>query len=73
MLGFETLTLAPIDRRLIDPGLLEPAERAWLDAYHARVPTRSRRWSTPGPAAGCAPPAPRSDTGTAARQPTLPR
>ena len=37
MLGFEVLTLAPIDRRLIDPGLLDPAERAWLDAYHARV------------------------------------
>lgn len=37
MLGFETLTLAPIDRRLIDASLLEPAERAWLDAYHARV------------------------------------
>jgi Xaa-Pro aminopeptidase len=37
MLGFETLTLAPIDRRLIDASLLEPAERAWLDAYHRRV------------------------------------
>lgn len=37
MLGFETLTLAPIDRRLIDPALLDPPERAWLDAYHARV------------------------------------
>jgi Xaa-Pro aminopeptidase len=37
MLGFETLTLAPIDRRLIDPGLLDGPERAWLDAYHARV------------------------------------
>ena len=37
MLGFETLTLAPIDRRLIDAGLLEPRERGWLDAYHARV------------------------------------
>jgi Xaa-Pro aminopeptidase len=37
MLGFETLTLAPIDRRLIDPGLLDPDERAWLNAYHARV------------------------------------
>ena len=37
MLGFETLTLAPIDRRLVDPGLLDPDERAWLDAYHARV------------------------------------
>ena len=37
MLGFETLTLAPFDRRLIDPALLDPDERAWLDAYHARV------------------------------------
>ena len=37
MLGFETLTLAPIDRRLIEPALLEPAQRDWLDAYHARV------------------------------------
>ena len=37
MLGFETLTLAPFDRRLIDAALLEPAERAWLDAYHATV------------------------------------
>lgn len=37
MLGFETLTLAPIDRALIDASLLEGGERAWLDAYHARV------------------------------------
>ena len=37
MLGFETLTLAPIDRRLIDPALLNADERAWLNAYHARV------------------------------------
>jgi Xaa-Pro aminopeptidase len=37
MLGFETLTLCPIERTLIDPGLLTPEERAWLDAYHARV------------------------------------
>ncbi len=36
-LCFETLTLAPFDRRLIDPRLLETAELAWLDAYHARV------------------------------------
>lgn len=36
-LDFETLTLTPIDRRLIEPGLLAPEERAWLDAYHARV------------------------------------
>ena len=37
MLGFETLTLAPIDRRLIVTTLLTPQERAQLDAYHARV------------------------------------
>ena len=36
-LRFETLTLAPFDRRLVDTALLEPAERAWVDAYHARV------------------------------------
>ncbi|WP_323716912.1 aminopeptidase P family protein [Paracoccus aminovorans] len=37
MLGFETLTFAPIDRRLIDPALLSQDERDWLDAYHAEV------------------------------------
>ncbi|KQP66112.1 aminopeptidase P family protein [Methylobacterium sp. Leaf112] len=37
MLGFETLTLAPFDRRLVAVDLLGPAERAWIDAYHARV------------------------------------
>jgi Xaa-Pro aminopeptidase len=37
MLGFETLTLAPIDRNLIDSSLLEEEEIAWLDRYHARV------------------------------------
>lgn len=36
-LAFETLTLAPFDRRLIDTGLLTPEEIAWIDAYHARV------------------------------------
>lgn len=34
---FETLTLAPIDRRLIDPTLMTIGEIAWLDNYHARV------------------------------------
>ncbi|WP_315755094.1 MULTISPECIES: aminopeptidase P family protein [unclassified Bradyrhizobium] len=37
MNGFEALTLAPIDRRLIDVAMLTAEERAWLDAYHARV------------------------------------
>ena len=37
LLAFETLTRAPIDRRLIDPALLDAGERAWLDAYHDSV------------------------------------
>ena len=37
MHGFETLTLAPIDRRCIDRALLTDEERAQFDAYHARV------------------------------------
>ena len=35
--AFETLTLAPIDARLIDAALLNADEIAWLNAYHARV------------------------------------
>jgi Xaa-Pro aminopeptidase len=35
--AFETLTLAPIDRRLIVAEMLTLEETAWLDAYHARV------------------------------------
>ena len=37
MLEFETLTLAPIDRALIDTALMTEAEIGWLDRYHARV------------------------------------
>ena len=37
MLGFETLTLAPIDLRLVDWKLMDADEIAWLDSYHARV------------------------------------
>ncbi|MPZ11721.1 MAG: M24 family metallopeptidase [Kiloniellaceae bacterium] len=37
MLAFETLTLAPIDRRLVERALLSADEAAWLDSYHARV------------------------------------
>ena len=37
MLGFETLTLCPIDRRLVVAELLSPEERAWLNAYHRTV------------------------------------
>jgi len=34
---FETLTLAPIDRRVVDIQMLTSKERAWLDSYHKRV------------------------------------
>jgi Xaa-Pro aminopeptidase len=52
MMAFETLTLAPIDLRLVDASLLEERERRWLNAYHARVravlgpklPAAERRW-----------------------------
>jgi len=37
LLAFETVTLCPIDRRLVDTALMTPDEVAWLDAYHARV------------------------------------
>ncbi len=37
MLGFETLTFAPIDKALIEVAMLSADERAWLNAYHAQV------------------------------------
>jgi len=37
MHGFEQLTFAPLDRKLIDPALLTPGERAYVDAYHAET------------------------------------
>jgi len=37
MYGFETLTLAPIDRALIDVNLLDEAERQWINGYHNDV------------------------------------
>jgi Xaa-Pro aminopeptidase len=52
MLGFETLTLAPIDLSLVEPKLMDAEEIAWLDDYHARVrktlsplvDSSTRRW-----------------------------
>jgi Xaa-Pro aminopeptidase len=35
--AFETLTLVPIERRLIDVKMLTGKERTWLDSYHMRV------------------------------------
>ncbi len=40
MMGFETLTLAPIDQRLIDPTIMTDAELHWLNAYHGHVRNR---------------------------------
>ena len=40
MLGFETLTFAPIDRRLIEAEMLDPEELIWLNCYHAHVLAR---------------------------------
>ena len=37
MMGFETLTFAPIDRHAIAAELLTSDERAWFDGYHAMV------------------------------------
>jgi Xaa-Pro aminopeptidase len=37
MLGFETISFAPIDLRPVAPALLTPEEIAWIDAYHAKV------------------------------------
>jgi Xaa-Pro aminopeptidase len=37
MMGFETLTLAPIDLALVEPSLMTAEEIAWLDAYHTGV------------------------------------
>ncbi len=59
MLEFETITLCPIDKRLIVASMLSEEEMAWLDAYHARVEAElagavsaeARRWL----AKACAP------------------
>ena len=37
MLGFETLSLAPIDQKLINRSMLTPQEEAWFDDYHEKV------------------------------------
>ena len=37
MLSWRTLTFAPIDRRLVVPGMLSTGERDWLNSYHAEV------------------------------------
>jgi hypothetical protein len=37
MLTLETLTLAPIDKRLVDVRMLSEGERNWLNQYHQKV------------------------------------
>jgi Xaa-Pro aminopeptidase len=52
MLGFDVLTLAPIDLGLVQPSLMAPEETKWLDSYHREVraklsphlPPDLRRW-----------------------------
>lgn len=54
MMGFEELTLVPLERKLIDSSLLSEEELRWLNAYHARVfevisplvPEDTREWLT---------------------------
>jgi Xaa-Pro aminopeptidase len=46
MHSFETLTLVPIDKRLIAPFLLSAAEIAWLDCYHLRAYGALGGWPT---------------------------
>ena len=49
---FETITIVPFERDLIDTGLLGPEAVAWLDEYHARVADRlSPHMATPEMAA----------------------
>ena len=53
MLSFETLTLAPFDRELIDRDLLDAHEVDWINTYHKlvytrladHIPTDVRRWA----------------------------
>ena len=35
--GFETLTLCPLERKLIEPSMLDTGERDWVNAYHRWV------------------------------------
>ncbi len=59
-LGFETISFAPIDLRLVEPKLLDAQEIAWLDAYHRDVRAKlsplvdaeTRKWLRAGDAAG---------------------
>lgn len=43
-LGFETLTLCPVDRKLIDISLLTPEEIVWINEYHRLVRTKLSPW-----------------------------
>jgi Xaa-Pro aminopeptidase len=52
MMGFENLTMAPLERELVDTDMLTPEERRWVDRYHAevlaklsdRLPAETRDW-----------------------------
>lgn len=44
--------MVPMCRRLLDPTLLTPRERAWLDAYHAEVREKTRGFFERAPKGG---------------------
>ncbi|MDD2380298.1 MAG: aminopeptidase P family protein [Mariniphaga sp.] len=46
-LGFETLTLCPIDTKLIDLSLMNTREKKWLNDYHAQVKEELTPWLKP--------------------------
>ena len=39
LLGFETLTMAPFDKRMLNVDMLTPSELRWLNTYHSKVLT----------------------------------
>ena len=63
MLGFETISFAPIDLRPVERDLLTAAEIAWINAYHAEVREATPRLIGPAPGRGDAATWPHCDDG----------
>jgi len=45
-LGFEHVTMVPMCRKLIEPSLLTPAEKTWLNEYHTEVMEKTKGFFT---------------------------
>jgi len=43
-LGFEHVTMVPMCRKLIEPTMLTPAEKSWLNEYHAKVLEKTKKY-----------------------------